>query len=138
MRTEWSDRNKTIQKLLGKEDTYKEGIDLLIEFRRELFIPKNFVNLFVPSCSSPLLSSGWNITIIAITPQFIIPVKIEFNIFKFNNPLIQVAIIKNAIPFINCQALEPFTIFIKQYNKNITITKSSIVVNKVNGLLLKF
>ena len=37
MRTEWSDRNKTIQKLLGKEDTYKEGIDLLIEFRRELF-----------------------------------------------------------------------------------------------------
>ena len=37
MNTEWSDRNKTIQKLLGKEDTYKEGIDLLIEFRRELF-----------------------------------------------------------------------------------------------------
>lgn len=37
MRTEWSDRNKTIQKLQGKEDTYKEGIDLLIEFRRELF-----------------------------------------------------------------------------------------------------
>lgn len=37
MNTEWSDKNKTIQKLLGKETTYKEGIDLLIEFRSELF-----------------------------------------------------------------------------------------------------
>ena len=37
MNKEWSDRNKTIQKLLGKETTYKEGIDLLIEFRSELF-----------------------------------------------------------------------------------------------------
>ena len=37
MNKEWSDRNKTIQKLLGKETTYKEGIDLLIEFRSHLF-----------------------------------------------------------------------------------------------------
>ena len=37
MHKEWSDKNKTIQKLLGKEATYKEGIDLLIEFRNELF-----------------------------------------------------------------------------------------------------
>ena len=37
MNTEWSDRNKTIQKLLGKAVTYKEGIDLLREFRSQLF-----------------------------------------------------------------------------------------------------
>ena len=37
MHKDWSDKNKTIQKMLGKEDTYKEGIDLLIKFRSELF-----------------------------------------------------------------------------------------------------
>ena len=37
MNKEWSARNKTIQKLLGKEVTYKEGIDRLIEFRSQLF-----------------------------------------------------------------------------------------------------
>ena len=37
MHKDWSDKNKTIQKLLGKEATYKEGIELLIEFRSELF-----------------------------------------------------------------------------------------------------
>ena len=37
MHKNWSDKNKTIQKMLGKEDTYKEGIVLLIEFRSELF-----------------------------------------------------------------------------------------------------
>ena len=37
MHKDWSDRNKTIQKMLGKETTYKEGIELLIEFRSELF-----------------------------------------------------------------------------------------------------
>ena len=105
---------------------------------KSLSNPKNFVNLFVPSCSRPLLNSGWNITIIAITPQFIIPVKIEFNIFKFNNPLTHVAIIKKAIPFINCHALDPFTIFTKQYNRNNTINISNIVVNNVNGFSLKF
>ena len=37
MHKDWSDRNKMIQKMLGKETTYKEGIELLIEFRSELF-----------------------------------------------------------------------------------------------------
>ena len=66
------------------------------------------------------------------------PVNIEFNIFKFKNPLTHVAIIKKAIPFINCHALEPFTIFTKQYNKNITITMSNIFVHKLSGFSLKF
>ena len=37
MHKDWSDRNKMIQTMLGKETTYKEGIELLIEFRSELF-----------------------------------------------------------------------------------------------------
>ncbi len=37
MNKEWSDKNKRIQILLGKETTYKEGIERLIEFRKELF-----------------------------------------------------------------------------------------------------
>ena len=74
-------------------------------------IPKNLVNLFVPSYSNARLSSGWNITIIAITPQFIIPDKIEFSIFKFNTPLKIVININSAIPFNKCHALDPFTAF---------------------------
>lgn len=37
MNKDWSEKNKQIQKLLGKEATYKDGIHLLIEFRNELF-----------------------------------------------------------------------------------------------------
>ena len=37
MNKEWSQRNKEIQVLLGKEATYKEGIQKLIPFREELF-----------------------------------------------------------------------------------------------------
>ena len=37
MNKEWSQRNKEIQVLLGKEATYKEGIQKLISFREELF-----------------------------------------------------------------------------------------------------
>ncbi|NLU51616.1 MAG: phage head-tail adapter protein [Clostridiaceae bacterium] len=33
----WSEKNKRIQILLGKETTYKEGIELLIAFRQEMF-----------------------------------------------------------------------------------------------------
>jgi hypothetical protein len=33
----WSEKNKRIQILLGKETTYRDGIDLLIELRKELF-----------------------------------------------------------------------------------------------------
>ena len=43
MNKEWSGKNKQIQSLLGKETTYKEGINLLILLRNELFeqIKKN-------------------------------------------------------------------------------------------------
>lgn len=37
MNREWSQKNKEIQTLLGKESTYKEGIQKLISFREELF-----------------------------------------------------------------------------------------------------
>lgn len=37
MNKEWSQRNKEIQVLLGKEAAYKEGIQKLISFREELF-----------------------------------------------------------------------------------------------------
>lgn len=37
MNKEWSQKNKEIQVLLGKESTYKEGIQKLISFREELF-----------------------------------------------------------------------------------------------------
>lgn len=37
MNKDWSEKNKTIQQMIGKEITYKEGINLLIEFRSELF-----------------------------------------------------------------------------------------------------
>lgn len=37
MNKEWSEKNRQIQILLGKETTYKEGIKLLIELRKELF-----------------------------------------------------------------------------------------------------
>ena len=37
MNKDWSEKNKTIQQMIGKETTYKEGINLLIEFRSELF-----------------------------------------------------------------------------------------------------
>lgn len=38
MNKEWSEKNKEIQKLLGKEATYQEGIAKLIELREELFV----------------------------------------------------------------------------------------------------
>lgn len=37
MNKEWFDKNKRIYILLDKETTYKEGIEMLIEFRNELF-----------------------------------------------------------------------------------------------------
>lgn len=37
MNKEWSEKNAQIQILLGKETTYKDGIELLIEFRKEMF-----------------------------------------------------------------------------------------------------
>lgn len=43
MNKEWSEKNSQIQKLLGKEATYKDGIDLLIGFRNELFEQITFI-----------------------------------------------------------------------------------------------
>jgi hypothetical protein len=37
MNKEWSEKNKQIQTYLGKETTYKDAIELLIELRKELF-----------------------------------------------------------------------------------------------------
>lgn len=37
MNREWSEKNKRMQVLLGKERTYKEGIELLLALREELF-----------------------------------------------------------------------------------------------------
>jgi len=37
MNKEWSEKHKLIQTLIGKEATYKEGTELLIELRTELF-----------------------------------------------------------------------------------------------------
>lgn len=37
MNRDWSDKNKEIQKLLGKESTFREGIQKLIAFRGEMF-----------------------------------------------------------------------------------------------------
>ena len=37
MNQEWSEKNKKMQSLIGKETTFREGIDLLIELRNDLF-----------------------------------------------------------------------------------------------------
>jgi len=37
MNKEWSDKNKKMQTLINKESTFKEGIDLLIELRNDVF-----------------------------------------------------------------------------------------------------
>lgn len=37
MSKDWSEKNKQMQLLIGKEDTYKDGIDLLIQLRNEMF-----------------------------------------------------------------------------------------------------
>ena len=37
MNKEWSEKNKKMQSLIGKEATYREGIDVLIELRDDLF-----------------------------------------------------------------------------------------------------
>ena len=56
--------------------------EVLTEFYRTHILTKSELDKYMKELLS--LLEG-NITIIAITPQFIIPVKIEFNIFKFNN-----------------------------------------------------
>ena len=55
------------------------------------------------------------------------------NMYKFNNLLSAVAIIKNAIPFTSCHALESFTILNNSYAKNITIVISNITETNFIG-----
>ena len=38
MNKEWSEKNKKMQTLIGKESTFREGIDTLIELRNDLFM----------------------------------------------------------------------------------------------------
>ena len=37
MNKDWSEKNKEIQKLLSKEATFKEAVQKLIEFRKDMF-----------------------------------------------------------------------------------------------------
>ena len=89
-------------------------------------IPNKFVNLFVPICSNPLLISGWNITTSAITPEGKNAVKTECTIVKLSIPLSHVIRMNEIIPFINCNALEPFAIWNIFTTINMTIAKSKI------------
>lgn len=59
MNKEWSEKNAEIQKLLGRKDTYKEGIEKLIEFRAELFTQiTNTVNDFPEIAFSQIPFAG--------------------------------------------------------------------------------
>ena len=49
MNKEWSERNKRMQSLLGKQTTFQEGIDVLIELRGDLFQQiTSIVNTYPP------------------------------------------------------------------------------------------
>ena len=49
MNKEWSEKNKKMQKLIGKEATFHEGIDVLIELRDDLFKQiMSIVNTYPP------------------------------------------------------------------------------------------
>ncbi|MBR4579787.1 MAG: phage head-tail adapter protein [Lachnospiraceae bacterium] len=49
MNKEWSEKNKKMQSLIGKEATFREGIDVLMELRDELFRQlTEIVNTFPP------------------------------------------------------------------------------------------
>ena len=37
MNKEWSEKNKKMQTLIGKDATFREGIDVLMELRENLF-----------------------------------------------------------------------------------------------------
>lgn len=37
MNKDWSEKQKTFSKLISKEETFKEGINMLLELRKELF-----------------------------------------------------------------------------------------------------
>ena len=37
MNKEWSEKNKKMQSMIGKEATFREGIDVLLELRNDVF-----------------------------------------------------------------------------------------------------
>ena len=37
MNREWAEKNKKMQELIGKEKTFPEGIEVLLELRKDLF-----------------------------------------------------------------------------------------------------
>lgn len=43
MNKDWSDKNKRMQALIGKESTFAEGIDLLIDLRNDLFMQISYI-----------------------------------------------------------------------------------------------
>ena len=43
MNKDWSDKNKKMQALIGKESTFAEGIDLLIELRNDLLTQISYI-----------------------------------------------------------------------------------------------
>ena len=56
MNKEWSEKNKKMQSLIGKEATFREGIDILIELREDLFRQiTSIVNTYPPEafCQMP-------------------------------------------------------------------------------------
>ena len=53
MNKEWSEKNKKMQSLIGKEASFKEGIDVLIELREELF---SQIKTIVDNCPSEAFS----------------------------------------------------------------------------------
>ena len=43
MNKEWSDKNKKMQTLIGKEATFAEGIDVLVDLRNDLFTQISYI-----------------------------------------------------------------------------------------------
>ena len=43
MNKEWSDKNKKMQTLIGKEATFAEGINVLVDLRNDLFSQISFI-----------------------------------------------------------------------------------------------
>jgi len=59
MNKEWSDKNKKMQTLINKESTFKEGIDLLIELRNDVFWQiDDIVNNYPPEAFSKMPFKG--------------------------------------------------------------------------------
>ena len=59
MNREWSEKNKKMQSLIGKEVTFREGIDVLIELRDDLFEQiTSIVNTYPPDAFHQMPFAG--------------------------------------------------------------------------------